>query len=116
MPVIKSAIKKLRQAKVRTVRNRGVKAVLRELINKFRKTPGQKLYSELTASLDKAAKTNVIHKNKASRLKSRLSKLLPKTTPKPVAAKKLRRRKNNPVILTGAQNLETHQTLNIFKI
>lgn len=87
MPVIKSAIKKLRQARVKAARNKGVKVTLRELITKFRKAPAQKLFSELTSSLDKAAKTNVIHKNKASRLKSRLSKLLPKVTPKPAVKK-----------------------------
>ncbi|MEK7127207.1 MAG: 30S ribosomal protein S20 [Patescibacteria group bacterium] len=92
MPVIKSAIKKLRQAQNKTVRNKAVKVSMRELINKFRKTPTQKSFSELTSSLDKAAKTNVIHKNKASRLKSRLSKLLPKTT---VTPKKTSKKKNS---------------------
>lgn len=88
MPVIKSAIKKLRQAKTHATRNRTVKVSLRELMTKFRKSPAQKLYCELTSALDKAAKTNVIHKNKASRLKSRLSKLLPKVAPKKTAKKK----------------------------
>ncbi|MDO8515545.1 MAG: 30S ribosomal protein S20 [bacterium] len=80
MPVIKSAEKKLRQAQTKTLRNRSVKVTMRESINKFRKNPAQKLFSEVTSLLDKAAKTNVIHKNKAARLKSRLSKLLPKTS------------------------------------
>ena len=93
MPVIKSAIKKLRQAKTKAARNKGVKVTLRELMTKFRKAPAQKLFSELTSSLDKAAKTNVIHKNKASRLKSRLSKLLPKLAPKPVAPRKTAKKK-----------------------
>jgi len=78
MPVIKSAQKKLRQAKTKTERNKKIKVAMRELISQFRKKPAAKLYSDVASSLDKAAKTNVIHKNKASRLKSRLSKLLVK--------------------------------------
>ena len=37
---------------------------------------------------DKAAKKKVIHKNKAARLKSQLSKLLPKTSAKPKTSSK----------------------------
>lgn len=39
----------------------------------------EKLLPQLYKALDKAAKTNVIKKNKASRIKSRLSKSLQKT-------------------------------------
>ncbi|MBI3955662.1 30S ribosomal protein S20, partial [Candidatus Gottesmanbacteria bacterium] len=42
------------------------------------KKPTAKALASAFTQLDKAAKTNVIHKNKASRLKSRLSKLLQK--------------------------------------
>ena len=76
MPVIKSAIKKLRQSKIKTERNRGVKREIKELTDEFRKKPSAKLFSQLGSSLDKAAKNNVIHPNKAARLKSRLSKAL----------------------------------------
>ncbi len=78
MPVIKSAEKKLRQARVKSERNKKVKVAMRELISQFRKKPAVKLYGQVSSSLDKAAKTNVIHKNKASRLKARLAKLLAK--------------------------------------
>ncbi|MEK7565559.1 MAG: 30S ribosomal protein S20 [Patescibacteria group bacterium] len=76
MPVIKSAIKKLRQAKTRAAGNRRIRNNLRDLISKFRAKPGVKIFPKLASALDKAAKTNVIHRNKASRLQSRLSKLL----------------------------------------
>lgn len=78
MPVIKSAIKKLRQAKVKTERNRKVKRNLKELTDKFKKSPTPKLFASLSSALDKAAKTHVLHSNKASRLKSRLSARLAK--------------------------------------
>lgn len=78
MPVIKSAIKKLKQSKVRATRNRKVRDGVKELVAKFRKKPTRESYSKITSVLDKAAKNNVLHKNKASRLKSRLSSLLTK--------------------------------------
>ena len=44
---------------------------LRETTNKAEAT---EQYSEVVAMLDKLAKNNVIHKNKASNLKSKLAK------------------------------------------
>jgi small subunit ribosomal protein S20 len=95
MPVIKSALKKLRQTRTKTARNQAKKSFLRELITKFRRHPEPELYRRVVSALDKTAKTRVIHKNKASRLKSRLAKLVPKSTsqsaplkPKPKKAAK----------------------------
>ena len=87
MPIIKSAIKKLRKDKVRTLRNKIRKENLKSLIKKARvsKTP-QNLQAVFSA-LDKAAKVNLIHKNKASRLKSRLSKGISKAPSKPAIKK-----------------------------
>lgn len=75
MPIIKSAIKKVRKDKTRTSRNLLRKNVLKRLIKNTRKEPNTKHLSEVFSSLDKAAKVGLIHRNKASRLKSRLSKL-----------------------------------------
>lgn len=88
MPVIKSARKKLRQDKKRTVRNKKVEVLFRKLIKKARKTPTEKNIREAVVALDKAAKKNIIHKNKAARLKSNLSKLLTKPKSKLVAKPK----------------------------
>lgn len=93
MPIIKSAIKKVRKDKKRTVHNKKIEQTLKGLVKIMRKTPSSKNFAEVTSKLDKAVKINLIHKNRASRLKSRLSKLLsgekpaapkptPKTTPK----------------------------------
>lgn len=76
MPVSKQAEKKLRHDRLRTKTNAGKKLALRDAIKKTRKQPTAKSLTEVFSLLDKATKTNLIHKNKAARLKSRLSKLL----------------------------------------
>ncbi|MBI3559138.1 30S ribosomal protein S20 [Candidatus Gottesmanbacteria bacterium] len=91
MPVIKSALKKLRQSRQHQTHNRAVKTKVKELIDAFKKSPSLKNYSQAVSALDKAAKTNIIHPNKAARLKSRLSKRLPKVEEK--ASKKPSKKK-----------------------
>ena len=83
MPITKSAKKALRQSKRRRVRNLVKKSKYRALVKEFKKAIADKKFTEAKAilpkvykSLDKAAKVNVIRKNKASRLKSRLTKVL----------------------------------------
>lgn len=82
MPLIKSAKKKLRQDKKRTAQNKKYETAFLKLINKVKKQkPGSKsgdLLKKVYSALDKATKKRVIHKNKANRLKSRVSKLLKK--------------------------------------
>jgi len=84
MPVIKQAIKKVRQDKRKTAFNLKVKLNFKKAVLAFRKNPNAANLNAVYKAVDKAAKTNVIHRNKASRLKSRLSKLLKsvKTTAK----------------------------------
>ena len=85
MPITTSAKKALRQSIRRRERNIEKSEGYKRAIKDYKKLvaakkPGeaktalQKVYK----ALDKAAKTNVISKNKASRLKSRLAKLLSK--------------------------------------
>ncbi len=76
MPVTKQAIKKVRQDRRKSVYNLRVKKVFKQALHDFRKNPTPKGLSEVFSKLDRAAKINAIHKNKASRLKSRLSKLV----------------------------------------
>lgn len=75
MPIIKSAIKKVRKDKLRTSRNRKRENELKRVLKAAQKTPNKKSVDLAFSKLDKAAKVNLIHPNKASRLKSRLSKL-----------------------------------------
>jgi len=86
MPITASAKKALRQSLRRKVRNlrrkNAYKTALKEL-SKFASTgnkkEAEKLLPKVYKSLDKAAKTNVIAKNKASRLKSKAQRLIQKT-------------------------------------
>ncbi len=95
MPVIKSAIKKLKQSLKHQSHNRATKRTVRDLVEAFKKSPTPKAYIAAVSALDKAAKTNVIHKNKAARLKSRLAKRLPRVEAKPVAPKKAAAKKTS---------------------
>lgn len=78
MPIIKSAIKKVRKDKTRTARNKKRETALKSLIKKARVTKNAKNLQAVFSALDKAAKVKLIHPNKAARLKSRLSKVTPK--------------------------------------
>lgn len=74
MPIIKSAIKKVRKDKIRTARNKKREFALKTLIKKARATKSTKNLQDVFSALDKAAKVHLIHPNKAARLKSRLSR------------------------------------------
>ena len=74
MPVLKHARKKLKQDKKRTLRNKTVRNLYRDLIKKAKANPTSEAVSEAVQAVDKAAKQNIIHKNKAARLKSSLAK------------------------------------------
>ena len=83
MPITTSAEKALRQNKRRHARNLKQKEVMKDVIKKYKKAvetgkkdEAAKMLPEVYKKLDKAAKTNIIKKNKASRLKSRLTKKL----------------------------------------
>lgn len=86
MPIIKNAIKKMRQDQMRTLRNQGVKSNLKTVLQKA-KTASPEDISKAFSALDRAAKKNLIHPNKAARQKSRLAKLV-KLAVKETPAKK----------------------------
>lgn len=75
MPIIKSAIKKVRKDKLRTARNEKREKALKVLLKKARISKTAKDIQVVFSALDKAAKVKLIHPNKAARLKSRLSQL-----------------------------------------
>lgn len=85
MPITKSAQKALRQNQKRKTRNLIYKNKVKELIKQIRFfasgnkiEEAKKLLPQVYKAIDKTAKINVIKKNTASRLKSRLSKLINK--------------------------------------
>ncbi|CCY82071.1 30S ribosomal protein S20 [Prevotella sp. CAG:1185] len=73
----KSSVKRIRQDKKRTLHNRYYAKTMRNAVRKLRaitdKEEALKLYPSVQKMLDKLAKTNIIHKNKASNLKSKLA-------------------------------------------
>lgn len=75
MPVIKSSAKALRRDKRRTLVNKKVKKNLKKILKKVRQNPAKENLRQAASALDRAAKNKIIHKNKANRLKSRLSSL-----------------------------------------
>jgi len=78
MPIIAQAAKKLRHDRKRTKITMAARENLRDIVKSFRKSPTKKSLKDVFQALDKAAKRNIIHKNKSARLKSRLSNLLTK--------------------------------------
>jgi small subunit ribosomal protein S20 len=87
MPITSSAKKALRQNARRKKSNTVRKEAYKSAVKDFRKSAAgkaiDKAKEQLRAAmkaLDKAAKTNAIKKNKASRLKSRLAKALNKAS------------------------------------
>lgn len=88
MPVIKSAKKKLRQDKKRTLANKKIRVLLKKTIKNASKSIDEKSLREAVSVVDKAAKNNIIHKNKASHLKSALAKKLSEKSPKATASSK----------------------------
>tara|TARA_B100001287_G_scaffold84133_1_gene70261 strand:- start:20485 stop:20736 length:252 start_codon:yes stop_codon:yes gene_type:complete len=74
----KSALKRIRSNKSKTVRNKYQHKSTRSAIQKLRESTDKKEASSLllhvSSMIDKLAKNNIIHKNKASNLKSSLTK------------------------------------------
>lgn len=87
MPNIKSAVKRVEITRVRTIRNARIKSALKTSIKKFeeamkaadREDAGTKLRNAVV-TIDKAVTKGILHKNAASRKKSRLTKRYNKLT------------------------------------
>lgn len=89
MPIKKSSIKELRKTKTRTLFNKIREKKIKDTTKKIHKAlvaqnleEAQKLAKDVVAMIDKAAKRNIIHPNKAARKKSRLFSAIKKAAPK----------------------------------
>ena len=75
-----SVKKRERQNRKRRLHNLKYKKWIKALMKKIKKAADvaekKKLLNELYEALDKAAKLNIIHRNKAARLKSKYAKLV----------------------------------------
>ena len=78
MATHQSAIKRIRQTEKRRLLNKYFHKTTRNTMKKLQDMKDKKeatsLLPKVTSMLDKLAKRNIIHKNKASNLKSKLTK------------------------------------------
>lgn len=76
----KSAIKRVRANAAKKARNKYQHTTARTFVKKLRKSTekaeAEALYPKVSSMIDKLAKKNIIHKNKASNQKSKLRKLV----------------------------------------
>ena len=74
----KSALKRIRSNRAKQLRNKYQHKTTRNAVRDLRATTEKKeaeeLFPKVVAMVDKLAKKNIIHKNKASNLKSKLTK------------------------------------------
>ncbi|WP_299673628.1 30S ribosomal protein S20 [uncultured Tenacibaculum sp.] len=74
----KSALKRIRSNETKRLRNKYQHKTTRNAVRKLRaitdKKEAEGMLSSVASMLDKLAKNNVIHKNKAANLKSKLAK------------------------------------------
>ncbi len=95
MPIIKSAIKRVRQQERRRQRNLITTRKSRTLIKEFKllvengkMTDATKLYPLVQKSIDMSVKKNLLHQNTAGRMKSKLAKMISSQAKPKVADKK----------------------------
>lgn len=91
MPVIKSARKKLKVDKKRESSNKKVEAFIDLVVKKAQRKPTPISVRDAFKAIDKGVKKDIFHKNKAARIKSRLSKLLGKKSPAKTKIDKIKR-------------------------
>lgn len=106
MPIIKSAIKRMKQTVKRRERNVGIKRDIKSAVKTFLAKPTSEGLSKAHSELDTAVKKKLIKKNTVARRKSQLAKVAKeagvklssakKATAKPVTAKKPVAKKEAP--------------------
>ncbi|EDM42825.1 30S ribosomal protein S20 [unidentified eubacterium SCB49] len=74
----KSALKRIRNSETKRLRNRYQHKTARNVMKRFQeltdKSEAEKMLSTVYGSIDKLAKKNIIHSNKAANLKSNMAK------------------------------------------
>lgn len=86
MPNTKSAKKRVRQTERKTVQNkmrrstaRTAEKKVRRLVQEGKFEEAQSAYREFASAIDRAALRNIVHRNNASRKKSRLAHFISKS-------------------------------------
>ncbi|HSX09427.1 MAG TPA: 30S ribosomal protein S20 [Candidatus Saccharimonadales bacterium] len=103
MPILKHAKKKLKQDKKRSIKNKKIKDTFKLLVKKAKAEKSAESLSLAFSAVDKAAKKNILNKNKAARMKSALSKQMSSdATPAATSAKKAAPKKESKPKATKA--------------
>ena len=74
MPIIKSAIKRVRQTVKRRDRNVALKRDIKSAVKAFNEKPSAKTLAAAQSEIDTAVKKNLLHKNTAARRKAALAR------------------------------------------
>jgi ribosomal protein S20 len=88
MPIIKSAIKRMKQTAKRRERNVGIKRDIKSAVKAFLAKPTSEGLASAQSELDTAVKKKLLKKNTVSRRKSQLAKVAKEAGVKLTAAKK----------------------------
>ena len=88
MPIIKSAIKRVKQANQRRERNIGLKKDIKAAHKAFLANPSAETLAKAQSTLDTAVKKKLLEKNTVARKKAQLSKIAKEAGVKLAAAKK----------------------------
>src|SRR5215469_5599780 len=88
MPIIKSAIKRMKQTAVRRERNVGIKRDIKSAVKAFMANPTSENLSKAHSELDTAVKKKLLKKNTVARRKSNLAKVAKDAGVKLTSAKK----------------------------
>ncbi|HNQ16534.1 MAG TPA: 30S ribosomal protein S20 [Candidatus Woesebacteria bacterium] len=76
MPILKNAQKALRVSQRKAAYNAVVRSRMRSVLKQLKTTPTKELLDLSYSRIDRALKRNLLHINKAARLKAQASKLL----------------------------------------
>ena len=96
MPIINSAKKKLKQDKKREKTNKILRTSFKSAVKDAQKHKSSEKIIKAVKLVDKAVKKGLIHKNKAARVKSGLSKLVKTTSTKAKTAPKTKKKTSSP--------------------
>lgn len=108
MPIIKSAIKQMRQDIKRRVRNVATKRTLKDSIKAFQAKMTPEAFKKAQSEIDKAVKKNLLTKNTAARRKASLAKAAKAAATEAPAKKKVVAKK--PAVKATAKKTVTKKT------
>lgn len=107
MPIIKSAIKRMRTERKRRARNQSVKRDLKTAVKAFLAKPSAENLQAAQSELDTMVKKNLMPKNTAARRKAKLVRTAKEAGVKPAAAKTAKPAAKKPAAKTAAKKPAT---------